>query len=1241
MKNLKLFVSLLLFSSIISCVTVHPRYRDGEPEKDFGYPENKTIEKSFYLIGDAGYSPPGGSSAGLIAFKRFLDSVNKPQNYTIFLGDNIYPDGMPPDNGSTEREEAEYRMDAQLDAIEGYDGHVIFIPGNHGWYNERIDGLKRQRDYLKESFGDSLVWSPEIPCGFESIDVSENIQLLVIDSQWYLEDWDKNPTINDNCDQIKTREAMFLELESEIKKNQNKTVVVALHHPVYTNGIHGGQYSFDRHLYPSQKKIPVPILGSLATLIRTTGGVSIQDAQNNRYKSLADRISAIANTSNGRLVFVSGHEHSLQYIEHDSVKQVVSGAGSKATYATLSNDGYFAYNGQGFVVLDIFTDGSSWVSYYGNEDNKPKLLYQKEVLETPVPYEMKTYPDSFPPTFTTSIYSEEETDKSPVHKTVWGERYRKLYATKVTLPTADLDTLHGGLSVVREGGGHQTVSLRLKDSLGREYNLRRVRKDALRFLQNVAFKNQPVDNKLDNTVAENLIQDFYTAAHPYGFLAVPDLSQAAEVFHTNPEIYYLPKQEALGKYNSIHGDDIYMLVERPEEGWKGYESFGSPNHDIVSTAGMIERLRRDEKYVLDEKAYVRARIFDMLIGDWDRHQDQWRWAEVEDAEGIHHFEPVPRDRDQVFSNFDGAFFGTLRALTGFANQFAVYGEDIKDVEWFNIAALGLDRSLLQNVGKDTWKEQAAFIQDHITDEVIQKAFSKLPEETRGETTEELIANVKGRRNNIVDIAARYYEHLASLAIVTGTDKDDFIDILRMPEGDTKVTITRNKDGERAETLSEKIYHPDETSEIWIYGLDDDDQIFAKGEGRSPIFVRVIGGQNNDVYDIENGQNLKIYDHRSLPNTVKNPGDAAFRFTDNYEINTYDKDKKIFSSGSILPELGYNPDEHLSVGLDFIKSNNEFKRNPFTSQHSFKLRYHSATSGFMLDYEAEFATIIGKYNLFAGANYTNPNWSNNFFGFGNETANNDDELGFDYNRVGLEQIQLRTGLRNKTPFGSFFQYSATFEAIKVQEDENRFITSGFDNATPGFFDRKYFAGLDALYRYESYDNRLTPTRGMLFELNLGGKINTADPSQTFGYFKPYMGFYNALTRNRKLVLKTRVDAHINIGTDYEFYQAATLGADSGLRGYRFERYSGKSSFGTGADLRYSFDTVKTSFLPFQLGVYGGYDIGRVWAQDQNSKLWHDSYGGGFWINSADAIQGSLSVFTGSEGARLTAGVGLKF
>src|SRR5690606_21058813 len=98
-------------------------------------------------------------------------------------------------------------------------------------------------------------------------------------------------------------------------------------------------------------------------------------------------------------------------------------------------------------------------------------------------------------------------------------------------------------------------------------------------------------------------------------------------YHTNPEVFYMPKQEGLGDYNSVHGDELYMIEERPEEHWLGHESFGAPDHDIQSTSGLFERLRRDEKYSLDEESYVRARVFDMLIGDWDRHDDQWRWAE--------------------------------------------------------------------------------------------------------------------------------------------------------------------------------------------------------------------------------------------------------------------------------------------------------------------------------------------------------------------------------------------------------------------------------------------------------------------------------------------------------------------------------------------------------------------------------------------------------------------------------------
>ena len=1238
MKYTNIFFALIFMLVLYSCASTAPKYRKGEPEENFGYPVGKKIEKSFYLIGDGGYSPVGGSSKGLIAFKHFLDSVQKTDNYTIFLGDNVYPWGMPKKD-SKAREAAEYRLDAQLDAIENYEGKVLFIPGNHDWYNAGINGLEREAKYLRKKSENKLIWAPDTGCGLEIREITKDIELIVIDSQWYLTDWDNHPTVNDNCPEIKSRESMLLEVQNEIEKGKDKTIIIAIHHPLYTNGVHGGQYNFDENLYPSQKKIPVPILGSLAMLIRTSGGVSIQDLQNERYKAMRKRLQTMAHNG-GRLIFVSGHEHTLQYIEHDSIRQIVSGAGSKGNFVTLSNDGLFAYPEQGFAVLDVFEDGSSWVSYYGNENNQPKLLYQKEVFAAPKPYDLSKVPSHFPKTITASVYKKEETEKTPLQKTIWGKRYRKIYGTNVKLKVADLDTLYGGLEPIQEGGGHQTVSVRVKDSLGREYNLRRIKKKAVQYLQKVAFKNTPIEDKLKNTFAENALNDFFTAAHPYAFLAIPTLSEAVNVYHTNPKLFYLPKQKKLGRYNRDHGDDIYMIVERPEEHWLGYDSFGNPNHDIVSTSGMMERLRRDEKYRLDEPAYVKARIFDMLIGDWDRHQDQWRWAEIEDESGDHTFEPIPRDRDQVFSNFDGAFLGTLRGLTGFAKQFGVYGKDIKDVAWFNASAVGLDRSILQNVGRETWLEEAKFVQNHITDEVIEEAFSKLPPETQGETSEDIIEKLKGRRDNIVDIAMRYYDYFAKLAIVTGTDKDDFIDVMRMPGGKTRVTVTRNKGGERGEALSDKVYDKKETKNIWIYALDDDDKINVDGTGDNPILVRIIGGQNNDIYDIKTGENVKIYDYKSKPNTIKKEGEANFRLTDKYEINTYDKDKKIYKTGNISPGFGYNPDDGFKIGVETVSTNYGFKRNPFTSQHTFGAGYYSSTGGYKLYYKGKFASIIGEYNLEVGAHYTNRNYPQNFFGFGNESQNPDDTEGFDYNRVQIDEFGADFGFVNETPFGSYFSYKGTFEGVKVEDSPGRFVSEEF-NPGADFYDRKYFLGLNALYKYESYDDVLNPTRGMKFLLNLGGKANADQIKDHFGYFKSSLEFYNALTRDRKLVLNTKAHTHLVMGDDYQFYQAAQLGDDKGLRGFRRDRFTGKSAFAAGADLRYSFNEFETHFLPMQIGIFAGYDLGRVWYDNETSHRWHDDYGGGFWINSADALNATFSLFNGKDGLRFSAGLGLKF
>ena len=1232
-STLKKLIVIFICFILTACASYEPKYREAFTPTSID--TSKEIEKTFYLIGDAGYAQEGQSTPGLLALEEYLKNNKQEGNYTIFLGDNIYPDGMP-EKDAKDRKIAEHRLNMQAQAVKNFKGDVIFIPGNHDWYNEGLKGLAREEKYLNSRIEDKKIFKPKNGCALKSIDVSDRIQLMILDSQWYLENWDKHPTINDNCPEIKTREALFLEIESEFKKNQNKTILFTLHHPLYTYGVHGGKFAISKHLFPSQKKIPLPGLASLVTLIRTTGGISSQDTQNKQYQKLVKRLETLAHGGN-KIIFASGHEHSLQYNVKNGIRQIVSGSGAKNSYAALGTYSHFAYGGQGFVRLDIYKDGSSKATYFGSEHNQPNVVFETEVYPKDQPYVTDTIQLPSTATVAASIYKEEGTQRSKVYEEIWGDHYRELYGTDVQAPVALLDTLYGGLEVVRRGGGHQTRTLRLKDKNGKEYNLRALKKSGVLFLQSVLFKNNYVAESLENTVSERILKDFYTAAHPYAFTVIPTLSDAIGLYHTNPQLIYLPKQEALGKYNEDHGDELYMIEERPEEGHIDVPSFGQPD-DIESTADVFERLRRDEKYKIDERAYIKARIFDMLIGDWDRHEDQWRWAEFELENGDHLFKPIPRDRDQAFSNFDGAFLGALKGSLGFAKQFQVYDEEVDDVKWLNIAALRLDRSLLQSTNAQDWKEQATFIQENLTDSVIEEAFTKLPEVAQDKTALNIQKKLKGRRDRIVKIAMRYYRYVSELGIITGTDKDDYFEIIRMKDGKTKVTVRRIKDDKPADLVSERVYDQKVTKRLWIYGLDDDDEFEVKGNPDNPILIRIIGGQNNDRFNITRGKKVRVYDYKSKPNTVIKKGGARFKFTDDYEINHYNKQQRISKVNAILPKIGFNPDDGFLIGITDVFTYKGFYLNPFTQQHSLGVGYYFATSSFDIRYKGEFAGVLNDYNLILKGVYTNPNFAENFFGFGNETENNQDELGLDYNRVQISTYGVSAGFAKTGRFGSYFSYMASLEGIEIQRTEGRFIsdTNLFDEDSR-IFDRQWFGGLDITYRYESYDLAVNPSKGMKFEIASGVKTNLEETDRTFGYIRPYMGFYNALSRNKKWVLKTAALSQFNITKNYEFFQSAQLGQENLLRGYRRQRFSGQTSFAANADIRYSFKQFKTRVIPLQIGVFVGSGIGRVWQEGTiDDNTWHTDVGGGFWINSTNAVSGTLHIFTGKDDVRLTAG-----
>lgn len=1236
MTCLKYISVALIIVCLTACATYTPQYAD-ENHNKVKFP-NKEIDKTFYLVGDAGKSPMGGMSKALTAFNNYIKDKKTKDDYAIFLGDNIYPVGLPKKNEKG-RDEAENALDAQIKSLKDFEGEVLFIPGNHDWYGGGLKALKRQEKYIEDALGKNT-FQPENGCPLETIDVGETIQLIVIDTEWYLENWNDHPTVNDECE-IKTRERFFMEIEGELKKAQNKTIVFAMHHPMYTNGSHGGKYAAIKHLYPLQQKIPLPIIGSFITQLRTQGGVSIQDRYNERYHELMSRLETMAIGAEN-LVFVSGHEHTLQYIEQESVKQIVSGSGAKESYAELSNNGLFSTGQQGFVELTVFKDKSAWVRYYGEDNGQPKSLFTKEIIKPKQPYDVSDLPDSFPQEVEVSIYSKEETDVGGFFKSVWGDHYRDVYSTKIKAKVATLDTLYGGLEVVRKGGGHQTRSLRLKTKDGRELNMRALRKSATQYLQTVLFKDTYIQDEFEKTEVEELILDFYTAAHPYAFAVVPDLSDAAEIYHTNPKLYFIPKHKHLGDFNEEYGGELYMIEERPEENYAEERNFGYAD-DIESTHDIIEKIREDEEHKIDENAFIRARLFDMLIGDWDRHQDQWRWAQFDMENGDHYYRPIPRDRDQVFSNFDGGLLDVMRIISGSTKQLQVYDENLKHIEWMNAAGIKLDRILIQQADKDVWLKHAKFLQENITDAIIDKAFLKVPKAVQDQTLEDIKQKLKGRRGNLQDIATRYYNFLNELVILTGTDKDDYIEVTRTADNETHVKISRIKDGEKADVLVDRTFNRDVTKEMWIYGLDDKDVFEVTGKANNPIFIRLIGGQENDTYIIKNGRRVKVYDHESKKNTIKeHKGGGAIRLTDVYKLNLFDFNKNITKTSLITPAIGFNPDDGFLVGLQYVLTTKGFQRNPFSQQHRFKGGYFFATQGFSLNYDGEFANIMNDWNLHIGGQFTSENFTNNFFGYGNETVNNDDDLDLDYNRVKTSIMAVKAGILKKGNFGSDYGVRAILEGIELDDTENRFITNDFMPATnTEFYERRYFGGLEAQFNYESFDDKLNPKKAMTFMLQVGGKTEFEETKNTYGYINSNLGFYNSLTKNKKLVLKTDARVQVRIGDDLIFYQAANIGGRNGLRGFRTERFTGRNAFVGSADLRYSFPTLKTSTLPLQIGVFGGADVGRVWVENDTSKLWHNDYGGGFWVTAAESLSGTFNFFNSDEGLRFSFGFGLNF
>jgi hypothetical protein len=1230
-ENIKYLLILGCSLFITSCATHHPQYgKDTNSSHLIDTLKFDTPAHRFFLIGDAGYAAQPNTQLLLSTVNKKLKQSGK-KTTLLYLGDNIYPLGMPPEKNTKDRKVAEENMQSQMDLAKNVGGKTLFIPGNHDWYHG-LEGLEAEEKFVEKELKKAFL--PGKGCAIKDVKINDSITLITIDSQWYIEDWDNYPNINDDCN-IKTREGLFTELEDVLNDNKDKTILLAIHHPLMSNGTHGGHFSVEKQLFPLKYKIPLPGLGSFINLARKASGYSTQDIQSRVYISLTKRVKALIQGMNNVIV-VSGHDHNLQYIYKDNIHQIISGAGSKEEAARVVNPLDFSYGGTGYSILDIYNDGTARVQFFGFKDGKEVKLFEKKITELLPDVPLKNYTAQHPQTIKASVYTPDMTDKSGFYKFFFGKHYRKYYSMPIEVTVALIDTLHGGLTPDKAGGGHQSKSLRLVDKDGKEYVMRGIKKSALRFLQTVAFKNRNMGNAFEDTFAEDFLFDFYTTAHPYTPFVVASLAEEAGVYHTNPELYYIPKHNALKEFNEEFGDELYMVEERPADEHKNLESFGKPDA-IEGTDDVLKNLKKDKKYSVDQRSYIRARLFDMLIGDWDRHTDQWRWARYDKDDKVI-YRPIPKDRDQAFTKYDGVLVSILMNIPALRHM-QTFKDDIRNVKWFNREPYPLDLALLTTANENDWIEEAKYIRENLSDDDIEKAFLNLPKEVQDETAEDIKKNLKIRKTHLEKYAREYRAVLLETVIITGTDKKDRFVINRLENDATEVVTYSVTDGAE-KLIHTHLYNKNETKEIWIYGLDDDDVFEVKGTSSKPIILRLLGGLNHDVYNVENGKKVRVYDFKNKENTYNVHRKTRLMLTDDYETNTYDFEKPKYNIIAGYPSVGYNPDDGAKIGGIMNFTVNNFNRRPYSQKHSLKANYYFATYGFELLYRGTFMNVATKWNFAVDATYTSPNFSMNYFGTGNESKNYDDYVGMDYNRVKLQIFRVAPSFFSESRNGSHTEIQAVFETIEIDGTENRFVNlPGI--ARPDLFEHLQFGGINAKYSFENYDNVALPALGFYFYLSGGWKTNFESVKRSFAYGETTLGIIHKITPDDKLVISSYIKAKSLFNNNFEFYQAALLGGDNDLRGYRRERFNGRQSFLHSTDIRFSFGSVKTSFVPMTYGIFGGYDYGRVWVDSEDSNQWHQSVGGGLWLNGVDAVTAKLTYFHGTDGGRVAFGLGFAF
>ena len=800
-----------------------------------------------------------------------------------------------------------------------------------------------------------------------------------------------------------------------------------------------------------------------------------------------------------------------------------------------------------------------------------------------------------------------------LHRWLLGDNYRNLWTQSIKVERLDLARFAGGLTPECRGPGFQTALLDLRGADQRQYLFQSADRDPAGALLPAPLRRTP---------AADLLRDQVSSRHPAGGLVVAPLLEAAGVLHVEPRLRIMPDAAELGEFRQVFAGMLGTVEERPVDGFAGSDRVGG-------TEQLWERIEASPADRVDARAYLTARLIDILVGDADRHSDRWSWARHRSGQGWV-WRPIPRDRNQAFARLEGVVFSVARR---YVPRLVSFGPTYPDMYGLTWSARAMDRRFLVELDKAAWDSVARAVQGRVTDRVLQAGVERLPREMHQRRGAELLQALRSRRDNLLDAADGFYPLVAEYADIRATDRDDRAEVDRLDQRQVRVRIAL---ADRPDVpYFERTFTLGETKEIRLYLADGNDRVVVRGStARSPT-VRVVGGSGQDVlvdssivgapivrsvltrtyfYDSDGdsdflsgpGTEIDRRGYRAPPRTDSHPpgrpgacdgggqGDAPPR-------DLADPLRDWGSRWVPAPWLSFQPNLGLLIGAGAERRGYAFREVPYGSRETLRGAFATGPQRLRVWYEGDFRKLPRRAWASLSFRYSGIDFLR-FYGFGNETEITAPP---EFYQITQRQVAAAASLtvfppNSRISLGPFFAYA-----------ETELGRGGLvDTLRPYGVDDLVEVGAAARVEVDTRDRPQTPRRGV--HLVATGRLvpKGLDVTEPYGSVSAEAATYLSLGELARVTLALRAGGK-RVWGRYPFHAAAYMGGATTLRGYDEQRFAGDAVTYGNAELRLFLTTFKV-LLPGELGVLGLGDIGRAYLAGEQSGRWHGAVGGGVWL-----------------------------